>query len=336
MLQLTKEQLEFLDHHKIPLSSVFDATGLAKKDYRPLMKNLDKAIAIGVTPCRKEGHVLRLRTGHCVICNPQALAHFHRHHKNSYVYVAASKNGRKLKVGFTKDISVREDSLNRTNYANFTDWKIIYYIHCENAGKIESEIQKKLSAFYSPGEYQKEGRTVACYELFQCDYKTVKDKIDEIKIEFSSENFQLENEIKDAISKYNFSSIVNESHKRVGNDDNTQNIHIQKNIKTKEELGDFTTQLQNEEINLSPPLLEKNESEKSSLVPKNRTATDSIGIEEENKVVTNENEYSEPKPTSSTNEGATSLNEKRNSNKSVIKIFIVIALIILALYLLLK
>ncbi len=53
MSKLTKEQSAFLAKHNTPISSVFDASGMGKSDYRAAMKELGKTVAIGVTPCKK-------------------------------------------------------------------------------------------------------------------------------------------------------------------------------------------------------------------------------------------------------------------------------------------
>ena len=52
MAELTLAQNSFLIHHKIPLSQVFDATGMKKEEYKELMKELGMTIAIGVNHCR--------------------------------------------------------------------------------------------------------------------------------------------------------------------------------------------------------------------------------------------------------------------------------------------
>ncbi len=332
MLQLTKEQLDFLNHHNIPLSSVFDASGLTPKEYKPLMKDLDKSIAIGVTPCKKGDHILRLRTGHCIICNPEGFAHFNRHHENSYVYVAASKNCMKLKIGFTKDILNREESLNRTNYAGMNDWKIIYYIQCKNAGKIESKIQSGLSQFYSPGEYQKEGRIVACYELFQCDYKSIKEVIEKIKIEFVSENFKLETELKGAENDYNFSIHSNKTHKRIGNEITLENSQ-HKNNKSNSETDNLKSNNISEKLSDPPPLLENNEFEASNILFENTPKL--VTLKTENNILTQQS-HSNTQNLDSQNESThkPSLSENKKERKYMIRNFTVLILIVLILYLL--
>jgi hypothetical protein len=216
MKSITRQQLTFLNQHQIPLSAVFDASGLRPKEYKSVMRELDKYVAIGVSPCQKLGHTMRLRAGHCLECNTEGLAHFYRHHKNAIVYVAASLSRRIMKIGFTKNIENREESLNRTEYARINDWKIIYHAQCSNAGKIEYQIQHRLNPYSIKGEYKKEGRTIACYELFQCSYTLAKAAIQNVRSEFPNE-FLYEKEITENINIYNFenSSVENPTRKRL-------------------------------------------------------------------------------------------------------------------------
>ena len=45
MPDLTPDQIEFLFEQDIPLKYVFDADGFSKREYRPLMKELNKLVA---------------------------------------------------------------------------------------------------------------------------------------------------------------------------------------------------------------------------------------------------------------------------------------------------
>src|SRR4051812_46301412 len=91
MLSLSLSQLQFLRHHKVSLSRVFNADGMATSDYRQAMDELQMVVAFGVTPCRKAAHTLRTRGGHCVQCRPASLAFVMRHDNPAQVYVAYSR-----------------------------------------------------------------------------------------------------------------------------------------------------------------------------------------------------------------------------------------------------
>ena len=50
MTKLTQDQIDFLRNHRIPLSNVYDATGMSRKQCQEEMKKLGMLFAIGVTP----------------------------------------------------------------------------------------------------------------------------------------------------------------------------------------------------------------------------------------------------------------------------------------------
>ena len=41
------------------------------------------------------------------------------------VYIAGSLKGSIIKIGYTKDVQIREESLNRTEYAGYYDWIVL-------------------------------------------------------------------------------------------------------------------------------------------------------------------------------------------------------------------
>ena len=93
----------FLNENKIPLSSVFDATGLSRSKYSPIMEKLEKWIAIGVTPCKKSGHTMRTKLGHCIQCNLLSNSFLLRHINVGEIYIAGTKSGHFLKIGTSKN-----------------------------------------------------------------------------------------------------------------------------------------------------------------------------------------------------------------------------------------
>ena len=178
-MKLTSEQLNFLETQKVSLDKIFDAEGLSKSDYHPLMKEMDKIIAIGVTPCAKFSHTMRTRNGHCVQCNTASIAYLERHYDKGYIYIAGSKKEKVVKIGFTSNINNREESLNNENYGQINDWKILFQVMCKNAGKIEFHTHKKLSKYLTDKNYLKNNKRNQCYEIFSCSYSLAKKTLDE-------------------------------------------------------------------------------------------------------------------------------------------------------------
>lgn len=178
MLEILESQKDFLDYHSIPLSQVFDASGLRQRDYKVYMKEFDYAYAIGVTPCQAMGHTLRNSSGHCVQCNPSTIRFRRRYYENGYVYLAGSTSEKVIKVGFANDIDNREESLNKQGYGSIYDWQIIYWVQINEGGSFEYLIQDQLNSYASPRTFIKDGRTNNCLEIFSCSFFKAKGIID--------------------------------------------------------------------------------------------------------------------------------------------------------------
>jgi hypothetical protein len=189
---------------------------------------LDKLVAVGVTPCKKEDHTLRTRSGHCLACNPQAITQLRRYYENSNIYVAVSKQANRLKIGYAKDIQKREVSLSGSSYGGQNDWKIIYSARCKNAGQVESEVHKKLVKYLNPSDYIMGGKVVAAYELFSCSYKTAKEAVVQIKEEFPEQFSAEEYELEGAFGIYDFPDVLTSQIRR-GNDSNNEVEHAEIN-----------------------------------------------------------------------------------------------------------
>ncbi|WP_414637100.1 GIY-YIG nuclease family protein [Azospirillum sp.] len=174
MAQITVEQRRFLAEQKIPLSIVFDATGMKTADYRIVMKQLGKHFAYGVTPCQKGGHSLKSRSGQCIQCNTANIAFQLRNYKNGFVYLAGSPSIKILKVGVTSDLEARIRMLNHYRYGEAGDWEYLISTKTENAGAAESKVHSLLGAYSIDGYYYREGRRTQCYELFRCSYVTAR------------------------------------------------------------------------------------------------------------------------------------------------------------------
>jgi len=180
MTILSTDQRAFLVEQSIPLSTVFDATGMSRTQYDLFMKGLGKKVAIGVNPCRKSGHSMRTRKGACMQCNPAAITFLSRYDELGSVYIAGSKTGRLIKVGLSGDTSKREKTLNDVGYGGFMDWRVLYVVDCQDGGRIEFLIHKELEAYNTPRQYIRGSHTVDCLELFQCGYDTAQNAFERV------------------------------------------------------------------------------------------------------------------------------------------------------------
>lgn len=180
MSGLSKDQLRFLEEQGIGTNQIFDAKGLTKSEYRSQMKKDGRIIAYNVSPCQKEGHTLRTRSGHCAQCNTAHLGFQKRNDDAGFVYIAGTLEGKLIKVGFTSKVEIRSESLNRTKYGGFSDWQILFALTCINAGEIEIKIKSKLSDYSITKVYQHNNKSQNTDEIYTCSYSTAKMKLIEV------------------------------------------------------------------------------------------------------------------------------------------------------------
>ena len=138
MAKLTDDQRFFLKTQKLPLSQIFDASGMRKAAYAEAMKAAGANFAFGTTPCARGGHTLRTRAGHCIQCDTSKIAYQMRHHRAGFVYLAGSPSTAQLKIGSTGDLSDRESKLRDYAYGGAADWEIILSSFVQNAGRSSS------------------------------------------------------------------------------------------------------------------------------------------------------------------------------------------------------
>jgi hypothetical protein len=169
MTAITDEQRIFLDQHTIPLSRVFDATGMKRVEYQKNMRALDLVIAVGTSRCDKAGHRMRTRGGHCAQCNPAVIAFMLRNDNRAHVYIAASPSGGIIKVGSSQNPDQRMQTLNAFAYGGYRDWQLRFSEQCDRAGFVEFNAHRMMKPYSIPGSYKRGIVQVACLELFACE-----------------------------------------------------------------------------------------------------------------------------------------------------------------------
>ncbi|MCF6133458.1 GIY-YIG nuclease family protein [Flavobacterium wongokense] len=193
MRKLTDSQLQFLSEQNITLNLMFDGEGFTKTEYQERMKSLGKLFVYNTSPCKNSGHSLRSRSGHCIQCNTAYIGFTKRSSKAGFVYIAQTKNGKLIKIGFSENMREREKSLIRTKYGEFDDWKILFGISCINAGKLEIEIKKEMNKYAQVKTYNHDGKKQVADELYRCKYSIAKEKLKELSSNpiFNSENVEM-------------------------------------------------------------------------------------------------------------------------------------------------
>jgi hypothetical protein len=177
MASLSPDQLFFLQTQNIPLSSLFDASGMRTADYQAVMKAEGKSFAYGVAPCGSGGHTLRTRRGHCIECDHARIAFMLRHDKRAYVYIAASYAGKLIKIGSSGDVADRTKKLCEYLYGGYGDWQVLSTAATDAAGRIECNVHSRLAQYSVAGEYIRAGHRQNCYELFRCDFSDARDAL---------------------------------------------------------------------------------------------------------------------------------------------------------------
>jgi len=170
-LKLNKEQKDFLKKHGISIDEVFDGKNYSTAGYKELLKNTSYKVVVGVTPCQKKAHVMRTKSGHCVMCKPETLSHQARHSATSEIYVMLSSSTGLIKVGVADNAVNRQNSLNGQAYGGIKDWKIKYSSRITNSGFAEKLVHKKLKIFHNPIEHDV-GNSDAANEIFNCTLRT--------------------------------------------------------------------------------------------------------------------------------------------------------------------
>lgn len=162
---LDSEDYSFMIKENLWFDKILDARGLTKKEYKSLARDLDLNYVFVGRSCHV-GHYLKLRSGHCPICQPASSGFSKRYNSSGYVYIAYSKKKRLVKVGYCSSLINRQNSLNKEAYAGAVDWRVEKYIWSEKAGKLESDIHMKLHAHqanaicYFKGTYLLKAREV--------------------------------------------------------------------------------------------------------------------------------------------------------------------------------
>ena len=180
---LTKGEKEFISHHGIQPSDIYDGRGEIIRVYHDKAKERDCRFVIA-NPC-PNGHRLKDRSGHCIVCRPMGIAIRNRESGKGVVYVAV--NGKFTKVGMIENniksvdeaINKREYRLNdEGGYGGRAGWKTIKTWQIEkNAGKVEREAQNLLDKYKVEKDYIHSGELHSAKELFECTIQTAIDAV---------------------------------------------------------------------------------------------------------------------------------------------------------------
>ena len=177
MAKLSPEQLAFLAAHGIPPGTVFDASGMRRSAYQRTMAEKGRAFAYGVGICNRLHRAIRTRAGHCIQCNPARIAFALRDDISAFVYIAGSARAELIKVGLTTDLDARQRNLRIERWAGCSDWQVLAFVECPEAGRAERAAHALLSTWSTSCEYSQGGTRHQSCEVFRCDFADARDAL---------------------------------------------------------------------------------------------------------------------------------------------------------------
>jgi len=176
---LTEGELRFLASQGLGPDDVFDARRLPQWYWFRCIEEEGKTVALGGR-CKKAGHRLRSRKGHCVQCDTRKLAFQARYRAEQYVYIAGSLSAKLIKIGTCVDTQQRERQLCAERYGGAGDWQMIFAIWVKNAGAVEQSAHDRLSRYAVTRDYWKDGLQQAGIELLECAFSEAKKALTEV------------------------------------------------------------------------------------------------------------------------------------------------------------
>ena len=145
------------------------------------MELLNKSFAFNTTPCSNAMHRIRTRSGHCIQCHHASIQFQRRASMAGIIYIAASEKAQRIKIGFTEqNISNRESKLKSKKYGGYSDWKIIYAVYSDFAGRHEISIKSILEKYSYKITYDSGNQRQNAHEIFSCSFNKAKHALDTV------------------------------------------------------------------------------------------------------------------------------------------------------------
>lgn len=197
-------EFDFITEQKLNFNYFFDAKGLPlTQSLKDEMKLNDKIFAFNTAQC-DNGHTLKSRSGHCIVCDTKNIHFTLLNYKEGYIYIAGSLSSKKIKIGATSNIEKREKYLNENKgYGNINDWKILYHVFTPKMGKHEIIIHNRLIKYNeAPIKYFRNNEFILAKEIYRCSYEKAYNiiklhfkefKVNYKRIEHNLEKYQFPN-----------------------------------------------------------------------------------------------------------------------------------------------
>lgn len=171
---LSPDEVSFLVQRGCSEEDVYDGRGQAKERRAAAAKEAGKHLVlagvIGRGDCRRKGHRLRTRAGHCIQCNPLNIVYQKREDTPGYVYIAGSLSGRVIKIGTTGDLNQRENRMRAEGYGGSKDWIILASVYVSKGGEFERAASSRVKGNRVYRTYFKDGIEQGAVELHLCSF----------------------------------------------------------------------------------------------------------------------------------------------------------------------
>ena len=96
---MTKEVLEFIAEYKLNPQHFFNANGqILTTEIKDQMRSEEKIFAFNTSTCGN-GHTIKSRSGHCIVCEPKNIHFTLIKFNEGFVYIAGSIKGSVIKIG---------------------------------------------------------------------------------------------------------------------------------------------------------------------------------------------------------------------------------------------
>jgi hypothetical protein len=176
---LTPGEIATLHDLGIHPSNVPDVRHSPDKVWKAAVRELEPKphVVLGAT-CRN-GHRLRTRAGHCIVCSPAALGFVRRSEAGGTVYIAISKKQDLVKIGYATDLKRRHRQFQKSKYAGADDWTLRWKYESPQAGRLELLAKRYLYGHRVEGliyEHHTDGLQTAD-EVFSCEPEVAKEAL---------------------------------------------------------------------------------------------------------------------------------------------------------------
>lgn len=164
---LDQTEIAFLKEHRIHIADIYDGRKQCTSAWKVSAKEGNYPFILTQRRTCSGNHRLKTRSGHCPQCNSANIAFIRRESATGYVYIASAHRGKIVKIGYAKDINVREATLREQGYGGYHDWKIICFFRTHDAGKMERRVSARFADRRAYGNYFKDGKWQTATEMFR-------------------------------------------------------------------------------------------------------------------------------------------------------------------------